>query len=214
MFGKSNIKAFILGALCMTILIVTPSAYGAVKEYILHSAQYEVYLNGNEYKDEKPILVHEGNTYIPLRAFADNLGLNLNWNEEDMKVEVKNVDIYKKNVELPDNTPIGEGEVTINGMKVKYGKDPELSTDFVEVDNKKYISRAYVFQSIATDDKVYMFMRESVKIDEFCLKQDLYLKELLSSEIVVKDIPTVIFKNKEFIDYDFYIEHIKDISGE
>jgi len=211
MLKKSNIKAFVLGALCMMIVLATPQAYGAVKEYILHTAEFKLYLNGSEYTDQEPILVHEGRTYIPLRAFAEKLGLSLNWNNNDKRVEVNGVNYNINSLSLPDSTPFGEGEITIDGVKVKYGKDTSLSTDFVEVENKKYISEAYVFQSIATNGKAYMFQRDSKVTDDFCISQDLYLKEIISDEIVIKNIPTVIFKNREFIDYDFYLKHIKDI---
>lgn len=223
MFKKSNIKAFILGAFCMTILLGTPQVYGAVKEYILQPAEFKVYLNDKEYKDGNPVLVYEGNTYIPLRDFSDRLGLHLNliWNNDVKRVDVRTVN---SSFSLPDSTLLGEGEITINGSKVKYGMDTTLNTEFVEVNNKKYISEAYVFQSIAKNDKVYMFMRDnskdgkeymykkdSSKNSEICIAKDLFLKEIISNEIVVKDIPTAIFKDKEFIEYDFYLKNIKDI---
>lgn len=209
---RSNIKAFILGALCMAILVMTPKAYGAVKEYILHSSEFKVYLNGNEYQNEKPVLVYEGNTYIPLRAFANQLGLNINWDNDDNRVDVNTVE-YTTNdcISLPDNTLFGQGEKTIDGLKIKYGKDLQLVADYVEIDDKKYISQAYVFQSIATNNKVYMFMRDSKTTSELSVCQDLYLKEITSNKILVKNIPSVIFKNIEFIDYDFYLKNIKDI---
>jgi hypothetical protein len=226
MFKKINIKSFVLGAFCMTVLMGTPQAYGAVKEYILQPAQFNVYLNGNEYKDDNPVLVYEGNTYIPLRAFCDRLGLNLNlnFNDYEKRVNVNTVNGNMDNFSLPDNTPFGEGEITINGCQVKYGIDTTLNTEFVEANNKRYISQAYVFQSIAKNGKVYMFMRENDKNGkeyiymrdggenvDICIAKDLYLKEIISDEILVRDIPTVIFKNREFIEYDFYLKNIKDI---
>lgn len=204
----------------MTILLGTPQTYSAVKEYILHPAEFKVYLNGNEYKDDDPVLVYEGKTYIPLQAFSDRLGLNLNSN---WKNNEKRVDIYMNKFSLPNSIQLGKGEITIIDCEVKYGIDPTLNTEFIEVDNKKYISEAYVFQSIAENGKVYMFMRDnskdgkayifkkdSSKNSEICIANDLYLKEIISDKVVVKDIPTVIFKNREFIEYDFYLKNIKD----
>lgn len=195
----------------MAILLFTPNVYGEVKEYILHPTEYKVYLNGNEYKGDQPVLIYKGSTYMPLRAFSDKLGLNLNWFSDDKRIDVKTINDNMNDFSLPENEPFGEGEMTINGLTVKYGKDAELSTNFVEVDGKKYISKAYVFRDIATNNKVYMFMRDNSITGEFSIAQDLYLKEILSDKIVATNIPTVIFKNREFIDYNFYLEHIKDI---
>jgi hypothetical protein len=80
------------------------------------------------------------------------------------------------------------------------------------VDSTKYIQEAYVFQAIASPNKVYQFRRnEPITNEEFQVRKDLYIQEILNNRIVIKNIPTVVWEGMDFIDYDFYVTHIDSL---
>ena len=58
-------------------------------EYILHTAEYKIFINNQEYIDtELPILNYNDSTYIPLKKVADLLGVTLTWNPTLNRAEI------------------------------------------------------------------------------------------------------------------------------
>ena len=89
-------KKIILGLIIGLIIATTLNVGAAIQEYILKPVTYPVIVNGEEYiSDELPILTlrtKEGdNTYVPLRAMSDMLGVEIQWNGELGRVEIGNV---------------------------------------------------------------------------------------------------------------------------
>ncbi len=82
-------KTFIIGLLVGLCLIFTTSLFASSqKEFILTEARYPIFVNGNLYQGDLPILNLAGHTYIPLRAVSNLLGSTTTWNETLRQVEI------------------------------------------------------------------------------------------------------------------------------
>ena len=57
--------------------------------FTAQEATFNIYVEGEEFKSENPPLVIEGRTYLPLRAIGEALGINVEWNGEERRVEIK-----------------------------------------------------------------------------------------------------------------------------
>lgn len=49
---------------------------------------FPIFINGVEWKTDKPVVTIDGSTYLPLRALGDSLGIKVEWNSELSRVEV------------------------------------------------------------------------------------------------------------------------------
>jgi len=78
---KKFITGIIVGALLTSTIAFAAS-------YIANPPTFKVLVNGKEFISDPPTLVVEGNTYLPLRAMGDALGVPVKWNEELRQVEV------------------------------------------------------------------------------------------------------------------------------
>ncbi|WIV11538.1 hypothetical protein [Proteiniborus sp. MB09-C3] len=47
--------------------------------------------------------------------------------------------------------------------------------------------------------------------ENFEIRNDLYLHEIINNQIVIENIPTVIYQGMEFIDYEFYLNHFTSL---
>lgn len=211
----NKIKIFICGFISCIIIFNIPAVVAVVEEYTLQRADFSIVVNGEEYKDELPILEMEGNTYIPLRKFCNISGMNINWNEQIKQVEINsNINNININNGLSNINPselIGK-EISINDKKLIFTEDEETKALYLEVDDTKYVQEAFVFQSIASPTRVYQFKRDESITKDFQFRNDLYLHEIINDQIVVEKIPTVIYQGMDFIDYNFYINNIEQIN--
>lgn len=51
-------------------------------------ATFEVYVAGQKFVSDKPVLSVDGSTYLPLKAIADALGTKVEWNANQKRVEI------------------------------------------------------------------------------------------------------------------------------
>lgn len=82
---KKIIIGFILGAITtasVTALAVNSDIFTAQK------ATFDVYVEGQKFESENPAIVVEGRSYLPLKATGEALGVNVDWNEEQRRVEI------------------------------------------------------------------------------------------------------------------------------
>lgn len=211
----NKIKIFICGFISCIVIFNIPTVIAAVEEYTLQRADFGIVVNGEEYKDDElPILVMEGNTYIPLKKFCDISGMNINWNEEIRKVEINsninNININNGISNINPSELIGK-EISINDKKLIFTEDEETKALYLEVDGTKYVQEAFVFQAIASPTIVYKFRRDESITKDFQFRNDLYIHEIINDQIVVENIPTVIYQGMDFIDYDFYVNNIEQL---
>ena len=99
-------KKFFAGVLVGAI-IASAIAFAAAT-FPAATADFKVFVNGEEFISDPPTVVIENRTFLPLRAIGDALGVKVEWNEELRQVEVGEPPA----VPSPDVTPEGE-EITI-----------------------------------------------------------------------------------------------------
>lgn len=95
---KKILIGFILGAITatsVTVIATTQDMFTAQK------ATFEIEVDGEKFEGENPPLVVSGRTYLALRDTGEALGVPVEWNETERKVEIGG------NVE-PTATPIPE----------------------------------------------------------------------------------------------------------
>ncbi|MGF7059530.1 stalk domain-containing protein [Brassicibacter mesophilus] len=220
----NKLKIFVCGFISAIIILNMPAVIASVEEYTLQRANFNIVIDGEEYKDDKlPILIKDGNTYIPLKKFCDISGMNIHWNSQLNQIEINRIgtEIGKINNEININNGIIDinleeligKKISVNDKELIFTKDKETSALFLDVDGTKYIQEAYVFQAIASHNKVYQFKRDEPISKEFQFRNDLYLHEILNNQIVKQNIPTVIYQGIEFIDYKFYLTHIASLKA-
>lgn len=78
-------KKFLAGFI--TCLILTTGVYAA-STLKATPASFKILLNGNEFKPNTQAVVINGRTMLGLRDMAEALGIPVNWNEEERRVEI------------------------------------------------------------------------------------------------------------------------------
>ncbi len=94
---KNFIKGFIVGAMLFGSGVLAGTTLDAIQ------VSFPILVNGETKTFDKPIVVIEGSTYLPLRAMGNVLGVNVSWNEEKRQVEISRDD-------LAPATPLAEVE--------------------------------------------------------------------------------------------------------
>lgn len=80
---KGFIKGFIIGALVFgTVTSFATVTYSAL------TATFPILVNGQLWETDKPVVVIDGSTYLPLKAIGDVLNVKVNWNSELRQVEI------------------------------------------------------------------------------------------------------------------------------
>lgn len=67
-----------------------------VNSTIAHEAQFEVYVEKQEFNPSQPIMVIDGTTYLPLTEFSKILGVKVNWNTEKGCLEIEQNNIAEE----------------------------------------------------------------------------------------------------------------------
>ena len=90
-----------------------------INTFVATKAGFKILVNGTEYTNQdKPVVVINGSTYMPLRALGEVLGVKVNWNADKKIVEVgKSETIPYNDVDkttlLPTSTPIPQVKNTV-----------------------------------------------------------------------------------------------------
>lgn len=97
---KKILTGFILGVL----VAITGTAFAdEVKSFIAERATFDVYVEGEKLQSEKPAVVIEGSTYLPLKATGEALGVNVEWNAEKRRVEIE--EMKTEGIQIPSPIP-------------------------------------------------------------------------------------------------------------
>lgn len=79
---KDFIKGFVLGSLFFSTISFATVAYEAI------TASFPILINGEVWESDKPTVVIDGSTYLPLKAIGDVLNVKVNWNSDLKQVEI------------------------------------------------------------------------------------------------------------------------------
>ena len=83
-------KKFISGLL-VGFMIATGTFLYADNVYNTQKASYKVIVNGTEYNNpDMPAVTVNDRTYLPIKGIGEALGIPVNWNQTDKRVEVGN----------------------------------------------------------------------------------------------------------------------------
>ncbi len=78
--GGDKIEKFIAGFLIGVILATGLTVFAEVISFVAEKATFDVYVAGEKFESEKPPVVIEGSTYLPLKATGEALGVDVTWN--------------------------------------------------------------------------------------------------------------------------------------
>ena len=82
-------KKVILGFIVGIITALTFTAFAASTElFTAQQATFDIYVKGEKFVSENPPAVIEGRTYLPLRDIGEALGVSVEWNGTERKVEI------------------------------------------------------------------------------------------------------------------------------
>lgn len=91
---KKSLKGFAIGVVVGALLMVSTFAVASsVNQFILARADYPVYVNNVLYEPayldlELPMMKYKGYTYAPLRAVSELLGVQIDWDEVLLRVDI------------------------------------------------------------------------------------------------------------------------------
>ena len=91
--NKLHIKSLIAGIIIGVILFSGATVLAA--NYQALTATFPIYINGEEWQTDSPVVVIEGRTYLPLRALGEALSVDVKWNDKLFRVDIdKPEEIY------------------------------------------------------------------------------------------------------------------------
>ncbi len=97
---KLNFKR-ILFLCCVFVLSTMTLSYAGTLVKKVYFSSFPIYVDGEEYSSENPILSYQNRTYMPLREFAEML---------DVKVDFKDEKIYLVTPSIEDNNELEENK--------------------------------------------------------------------------------------------------------
>lgn len=101
---KNFVKGFVAGAL----VFGTVTSFASVT-YEALTATFPILINGQNWESDKPIVVINGSTYLPLKAIGDVLNVNVNWNNDLRQVEIGEMPTASQNSNT-ENTSVTLGQ--------------------------------------------------------------------------------------------------------
>lgn len=106
-------------------------------------ATFDIYVNENKFESDKPSVVIDGSTYLPLRETGDALGVSVEWNNTEKRVEIG---MGKIKAEKINDTNIKSMSLNINDGEI-YG------APVVMADEKYYIRPTVLYSYVKTQGK-------------------------------------------------------------
>ena len=119
---KGFLKGFVLGGLFFSTISFAAVTYDAI------TASFPILINGEVWESDKPTVVIDGSTYLPLKAIGDVLDVKVKWNSELRQVEIGEAQPSETNkYSRLSPAPIGESQT------IKVSNYSEEYTATVEV---------------------------------------------------------------------------------
>ncbi|MFB9324671.1 stalk domain-containing protein [Paenibacillus aurantiacus] len=83
-------RKYLIGGLAGAALMFSAQIIAApLKEYTLSKLELPILVNGKALSSTLPFLNYQGNTYAPLKAVAEALGVDVKWNNKESRIEIR-----------------------------------------------------------------------------------------------------------------------------
>lgn len=161
-------KKVLLGFVLGLVLAVTVQGFAnSVDMFTAQKATFDILVNGNELDTtDKPAVVIDGSTYLPLKKTGEALGVDVNWNAKNRRVEIGKMETVSDVLIEPTKTPVATSSPAkgISAGEIKR-IDKYVKSDVLEI-NCPYLGIA------ALDDKNEYYLElvalgAYVKIENF-----------------------------------------------
>jgi hypothetical protein len=136
---KSILKR-ILFICSIFILSTTALSYAGTLIKKVYFSGFPIYVDGEEYSSQNPILSYQDRTYMPLREFAEMLGVKVDF--EDGKIYLKTPDIYENNERKDDGIEEEKGSLSYSENESLAENNVSSITENTSNDNVVYISKS------------------------------------------------------------------------
>ncbi|UUZ90544.1 copper amine oxidase N-terminal domain-containing protein [Paenibacillus sp. P25] len=73
------------------------------------ASKFPVWAGGKRLQTDKDPVIIDGSLYLPLRSFGEALGKQIDWNDWNQSVSVKDMPAVKAKAELKNPAPLGKG---------------------------------------------------------------------------------------------------------
>jgi len=83
---KKIFVGFIIG---IVVAMAFTSFATSARIFTAQEATFEIFVEGEKFESENPAIVVDGRSYLPLKAISEALGVNVEWNGEARRVEIK-----------------------------------------------------------------------------------------------------------------------------
>jgi len=146
----------------------------ATVSYTLSSAEYPIVVNGTAMEFDGAVPMNwEGSTMLPLRAIAEALGVDIQWNEEKRQVEINTIDLeaLKDSCVMVYNGSGGVYRTRASGVLIDYDEiltcqhaiDEGNEYAVVYDDSEEYVKCALAQESVKQDAAILTPPDRSVK---------------------------------------------------
>ena len=222
-FNKQTVMSFILGGIVFSSIGI----FAATEIYEAQKATFDVLVNGETFISDKPTVVIEGSTYIPLKDTGEALGVDVDWNSENKCVEIKNNNSLNSfNLETliitPESTPIVSTDVNINtnnesevdDLKDKTSKTIPTIPTIEQRQNKPKSTPDGITEIDIYDGKYYigiLQIKNKIKENGFVLENTLDGFQISKdNQIILENIEVKFLAGygNDAIEYDYYVETI------
>ena len=148
-------------------VMVTASSIGVVAaNFQAIAASFPIFVNGVEWKTDKPIVVIDGSTYLPLRALGDALGVQVEWNSELSRVEIGKAPQAPTNYSRTNLAPLNtEQTVAVESLLGNYTASVRVIETIRGDVAWDMIRDANMFNDAPTDGHEYILAKVTIKAE-------------------------------------------------
>jgi len=157
---KGFLKGFILGGLFFSTISFAAVTYDAI------TASFPILINGEVWQSDKPAVVIDGSTYLPLKAIGDVLDVKVKWNSELRQVEIgeEQPSVTNKYSRLSP-APIGESQtIKISDYSEEYTATVEVKETLRGSKALKKLKDANMYNSAPEDGYEYIVAKINIAI--------------------------------------------------
>ncbi|HHX17838.1 MAG TPA: hypothetical protein GX727_03135 [Clostridium sp.] len=126
-------KKIMLGLIAGIVLSTGILAFAAANQWIAVSPNFEVLVRGEVFESDPPPVVIEGRTYLPLRAMAEVLGVDIYWDGDARQVLVDMGVTDGKETDTPKKVVYEDFNMKSDKIEAKPGETIKIPLKFSNV---------------------------------------------------------------------------------